>query len=74
MEAVAHGDVIIQEICSPANIVLEKADVPAGSGGDNVNVYAVYPDYETGHEALIVMLKAICKYSPLTLRVAIKKI
>ncbi len=31
-----------------------------GSAGDNANVYAIYPDYETGHEAFEVMLKRIC--------------
>ena len=28
-----------------------------GTAGDKNNRYAVYPDYETGHEALVVMLK-----------------
>lgn len=43
-----------------------------GKAGDATNQYAVYPDYETGHEALIVMLKGGV-YSPLTLRAAIKR-
>lgn len=43
-----------------------------GRAGDGTNQYAVYPDYETGHEALVVMLKGKI-YSPLTLRVAIKR-
>jgi hypothetical protein len=43
-----------------------------GKAGDNENEYAVYPDYETGHEALIVMLKGGI-YSPLTLRTAMKR-
>lgn len=41
-----------------------------GSAGYGKNMYAVYPDYETGHEALVVMLKGGV-YSPLTLRKAI---
>ncbi len=43
-----------------------------GSPGDSKDEYAVYPDYETGHEALIVMLKGGI-YSPLTLRAAMKR-
>ena len=43
-----------------------------GTAGDGVNEYAVFPDYETGHEALVVMLRG-SKYSPLTLRAAIKR-
>ena len=43
-----------------------------GKAGDGINEYAVYPDYETGHEALVVMLKGGV-YSPLTLRAAIKR-
>jgi|ERR1700722_15866708 len=43
-----------------------------GSAGDSKDEYAVYPDYETGHEALIVMLKGGI-YSPLTLRAAMKR-
>ncbi len=43
-----------------------------GKAGDGVNEYAVYPDYETGHEALVVMLKGGV-YSPLTLRASIKR-
>jgi hypothetical protein len=43
-----------------------------GTAGDGVNEYAVYPDYETGHEALVVMLRGSI-YSPLTLRAAIKR-
>src|SRR3974390_1733529 len=38
-----------------------------GQAGDGRNGYAVYPDYETGHEALVIMLKGGV-YSPLTLR------
>lgn len=34
--------------------------------------YAVYSDYETGHEALVVMLGGSV-YSPLTLRAAMKR-
>ena len=40
-----------------------------GTAGYGENEYAVYPDYETGHEALVVMLKGGV-YSPLTLREA----
>ncbi|MBI3508711.1 MAG: hypothetical protein HY069_03635 [Chlamydiia bacterium] len=40
-----------------------------GKAGDDKDEYAVYPDYETGHEALVVMLKG-SKYSPKTLREA----
>jgi hypothetical protein len=40
-----------------------------GKAGDDKDEYAVYPDYETGHEALAVMLKG-SKYSPKTLREA----
>jgi hypothetical protein len=43
-----------------------------GSAGDGVDEYAVYPDYETGHEALVVMLGGSV-YSPLTLRAAMKR-
>lgn len=43
-----------------------------GFAGAKNDWYAVYPDYETGHEALIVMLKG-SKYSPLSLRAAIKR-
>src|SRR3569832_1835267 len=43
-----------------------------GQAGDGKNEYAVYPDYETGREALVVMLKGKI-YSPLTLRAAIKR-
>jgi hypothetical protein len=40
-----------------------------GTAGNAKYKYAVYPDYETGHEALIVMLKG-SKYFHLTLREA----
>jgi len=43
-----------------------------GFAGDDLDEYAVYPDYKTGHEALIVMLKG-SKYSPLTLSAAMKR-
>ncbi len=43
-----------------------------GFAGDADDVYAVYPDYETGHEALIVMLRGNI-YSPLTLTQASKR-
>ena len=43
-----------------------------GTAGDKTDTYAVYPDYETGLEALVVMLKGSI-YSPLTLTAAIKR-
>jgi hypothetical protein len=43
-----------------------------GSAGDKNNEYAVYPDYETGHEALVVMLRG-SKYIHLTLRAAMNR-
>ncbi len=43
-----------------------------GKAGDEEDQYAVYPDYETGHEALVVMLKGSV-YSPKTLREAMKR-
>lgn len=37
-----------------------------GAAGDDLNEYAVYPDYDTGHEALVIMLRgSVC--SPLTI-------
>lgn len=42
-----------------------------GFAGDSMNEYAVYPDRNTGHEALIVMLKGSV-YSPKTLRTALQ--
>lgn len=35
-------------------------------------MYAVYPDYKTGHEALVVMLRGSV-YSPLSLKDAIHR-
>lgn len=43
-----------------------------GFAGDEFDVYAVYPNYETGHEALILMLRGNI-YSPLTLKQASKR-
>lgn len=43
-----------------------------GVAGYGEDIYPVYPDYETGHEAVIVMLKG-SKYFHLTLRQAIKR-
>ena len=37
-----------------------------GVAGDSKNTYAVYPDYDTGHEALVVMLRG-SKYGSLNL-------
>jgi hypothetical protein len=42
-----------------------------GFAGDSEDEYAVYPDKETGHEALVVMLKGSV-YSPKTLRAAME--
>ena len=50
---------------------LSKDRRAIGKAGDAVDEYAVYPDYETGHEALVVMLKG-SKYSPRTLRKAME--
>ena len=62
---------------NPGNLLASRYSISKqrrsiGSAGDKQNQYAVYPDYETGHEALVVMLKGGI-YSPLTLREAIKK-
>ncbi len=43
-----------------------------GFAGDDQDEYAVYPNYETGHQALVVMLKGSV-YSPLTLREAMQR-
>jgi len=43
-----------------------------GFAGDINDEYAVYPDHETGHQALVIMLKGNI-YSPLTLKQASKK-
>ncbi len=43
-----------------------------GTAGDGKDEYAVYPDYATGHEALLVMLRGGI-YSPLTLREAMRR-
>ncbi len=43
-----------------------------GVAGTKKDVYAVYPDYETGHDALVVMLRG-SKYSPLSLRTAMSR-
>jgi hypothetical protein len=43
-----------------------------GTSGDPKDEYAVYTDYATGHEALVVMLRGSV-YSPLTLREAMKR-
>jgi hypothetical protein len=62
---------------NPENLLASRYSTSAkrrsiGTAGDGENEYAVYPDYETGHEALVVMLKGRI-YSPLTLREAIKR-
>ena len=62
---------------NPGNLRSSKYSTSAqrrsiGVAGDGKDEYAVYPNYETGHEALIVMLKGGI-YSPLTLREAIKR-
>jgi hypothetical protein len=43
-----------------------------GIAGVGKNFYAVYPDYETGHEALVVMMRGSV-YSPLSLRAAMER-
>ena len=62
---------------NPGNLIASrystgKSRRSIGTAGDKTHRYAVYPDYETGLEALIVMLKGSI-YSPLTLRAAIKR-
>jgi hypothetical protein len=62
---------------NPGNLRSSKYSTSAqrrsiGVAGDGEDEYAVYPDYETGHEALVVMLKGGI-YSPLTLREAMKR-
>lgn len=42
-----------------------------GFAGDSEDEYAVYPDKETGHEALVIMLRGSV-YSPKTLHAAMK--
>lgn len=59
---------------NPGNLVrspysISKKRRAIGAAGDGKDEYAVYPDYETGHEALVVMLRGNI-YSPLTLRQA----
>jgi hypothetical protein len=51
---------------------LSKKRRAIGSAGDGGYVYAVYPDYETGHEALVLMLRGNI-YGPLTLTQASEK-
>ncbi len=55
---------------SPYSIGKDRRAI--GFAGANKDWYAVYPDYETGHEALIVMLKG-SKYFHLTLRETMKR-
>ena len=57
-------------IVSPYSMGLQRRSI--GCAGDHAFQYPVYPDYETGHEALIVMLKGGV-YAPLTLEVAMKR-
>jgi len=62
---------------NPGNLVASKYSKgksrrSIGEAGDGKDIYAVYPDYEIEHEALVVMLKGSV-YSPLTLRAAMKK-
>lgn len=59
---------------NPGNLLkgpysMGKSRRSIGFAGDSENAYAIYPDYNTGHEALVVMLKGSV-YSPLTLRAA----
>ncbi len=55
---------------SPYSIGRDRRSI--GIAGYGENIYAVYPDYETGHEALVVMLKG-SKYHHLSLRAAMKR-
>lgn len=55
-----------------SNYSMGKDRHSIGVAGIGKNLYAVYPDYETGHDALVVMLRG-SKYSPLSLREAIKR-
>jgi hypothetical protein len=62
---------------NPGNLVASSYSMSAkrraiGQAGDDKITYAVYPDYQTGREALVVMLKGSI-YSPLTLRAGIKR-
>lgn len=52
---------------SPYSIGKDRRSI--GIAGHGKYEYAVYPDYETGHQALIIMLRG-SKYSPLTLEQA----
>jgi hypothetical protein len=62
---------------NPGN--LRKSDYSTGKSRRSIGIasygedfYPIYPDYETGHEALVVMLRGSV-YSPLTLRAAMKR-
>ena len=55
-----------------SNYSTGKSRRSIGIAGFGKDFYAVYPDYETGHEALVVMLRGSV-YSPLTLRAAMKR-
>lgn len=62
---------------NPGNLLASKYSTSAqrrsiGTAGDGKNEYAVYPDYKTGHEALVVMLRGGI-YSPLSLREAMQR-
>lgn len=63
---------------NPGN--LKKSSYSIGKNRHSIGVadagddcyFAIYPDYETGHRALLVMLKGSV-YSPLTLRAAMRR-
>lgn len=62
---------------NPGNLLrgpysMGKSRRAIGFAGDSTDEYAVYPDYVTGHEALIVMLQG-SKYFHLTLENASKR-
>jgi len=62
---------------NPGNLVkssysMSKKRGAIGKSGDSEHTYPIYPDYETGHQALVVMLRGSV-YSPLTLRAAMKR-
>ena len=62
---------------NPGNLIASsysksKARGCIGTVTDGAVEYAIYPDYKTGHEALVVLLRGSV-YSPLTLREAMKR-
>ena len=69
---------VVLELGNPGGN-LRKSDYSTGKSRRSIGItdfgkdfYPVYPDYETGHEALVVMLRGSV-YSPLTLRAGMKR-